>query len=203
MARCFLGRRAIAARTSAARSPRSSASAGLSARLIRDPSSASTAAFDLRAALRASRLRQTLTPIRYSQVAERRLPLEPCERAIRADEDILREIAGVFVVADEPVTELVDLPLVPLDDDVEGVAVPCDARGDKDVVRRVGERRLVRALSVRSRRAVTFHSGRTGGEVHVRVSMPHEIRPDARAKVTPKPALTFAFLLRIVRPCCH
>ena len=111
--------------------------------------------------LDAARFRQTLTAMRYSQVASADCPLKPREPAIRADEHVLREVAGVLVVADEPVAELIDLPLVPLHDHVERLAASGEARLDQRAV--VGRRRTARPAARvfrRVRATLTFQPGR-------------------------------------------
>ena len=84
-----------------------------------------------------------------------RNPIEPCSKgrtrpetaqsAIRPDEDVLRQIAGVLVVAHEAVAELVHLPAVSLDDDVEGAGTAAE--------RGVDEGLLVRGFPIRIHRA--------------------------------------------------
>ena len=56
--------------------------------------------------------------------AEGRVPLERAQRAVRAHERVLREIAGVFVIADEPVADLIDLSAMALDQHVERAVSP-------------------------------------------------------------------------------
>ena len=91
--------------------------------------------------------------MRYSHVLNAECPLKLWSPAIRPDEHILREVARVLVIADKPITQLIDLALVPLDDDVECLALPGEARLDeRAIVGRVGSARSVgRAVSVRSR----------------------------------------------------
>ena len=55
--------------------------------------------------------------------AERRVALEAVQPAICANEHVLREIAGVFVIACESIAQLIDVALMPFDDDVERLAV--------------------------------------------------------------------------------
>ena len=50
---------------------------------------------------------------------ERRLPAELPQPAVRAEEHVLRQVAGVFVVADEAVAQLIHRAAMPLDDQVE------------------------------------------------------------------------------------
>src|SRR6185295_13801619 len=52
--------------------------------------------------------------------SQRRLAAKIPKSPERADEYILRQVAGVFVVADEAVAQLVHVAAVPLDDQVEG-----------------------------------------------------------------------------------
>ena len=119
VARCFGGSRAIAARTSAARSCRISDCSAGSARWSTCRSASSVSG---RGVFSANRFRQTFTAMRYSQVAERRLPLESLEALVGADERVLRQVGGVLVVRHEAIAELIHGAAVPLDDDVEGVA---------------------------------------------------------------------------------
>ena len=70
-------------------------------------------------------LRQTLTPIRVPR-SERRLSLEGFSPDTR-DEDVLRQVARVFVIADEAVAALIDVTLMPLDQDVESLPMTCEA----------------------------------------------------------------------------
>ncbi len=73
--------------------------------------------------------------------AERGLALETMQASICADEDVLREIARVLVIAGEAITQLVDLPLVPFDDRIKCVATSAEARlYERAVVRAVGQR---------------------------------------------------------------
>ena len=60
--------------------------------------------------------------------ADRRLALEPREAAPRAKESILRQVAGIGVIADEPVADLIDRSLVPSHEQVEGIASAFPAR---------------------------------------------------------------------------
>src|SRR6266550_7400211 len=50
---------------------------------------------------------------------ERRLTLEIPEAAKRPEEDILREVAGILVVADETIAKLIDRSPMTFDDDIE------------------------------------------------------------------------------------
>ena len=170
MARCFFGSRAIAARTCPARSPRSTASVALSAcDAIRSSLAASSGSSASGFGVFAPTLfRQTLTPIRYSQVPSEACPLKFFEAAIGADEDVLRQIARVFVVADEAIAQLIDVALVPLDEDVERFPPPREARLDQLGVRRVRHRHLTAGLGRRC------HVQRDHARV---VSMPHTVRP--------------------------
>ena len=68
------------------------------------------------------------------------MPFEPSQPAIRTNEDILREIAGVFVVADESVAQLVDLALMALDDHVERLAISAERGADRRRIVHRGER---------------------------------------------------------------
>ena len=79
--------------------------------------------------------------MRYSQVLKAELPLKLCRPAIRTDEHILRQIARVFVIAGKSIAQLVHLPLVPLDNDVERLAAAAAARVDeRAIVGGVGQR---------------------------------------------------------------
>ena len=86
--------------------------------------------------------------------AERRPRLETAQPAIRADEDVLRQIAGVLVVAHEAIAELVHLPPVALDDDVEGAGAAGEAGVDEGL--------LVRGLPVASISATRRERRRAG-----------------------------------------
>jgi hypothetical protein len=79
---------------------------------------------------------------------ERRVALESAQSAIRADEDVLRKIAGVLVGAHEPVAKLIDLALMASHDDVEGVAAPGKAGVHQRLIARCAQR-VVRSLVVR------------------------------------------------------
>ena len=70
------------------------------------------------------------------------LSLESMEGAIRANEDVLREIARVLMIAGEAITELVDVALVPLDEYIERGHLPRPALLDQRVVIRLGPRRV-------------------------------------------------------------
>ena len=60
--------------------------------------------------------------------------------AIGANEDVLRQIARVLMIAGEPIAQLVDVALVPLDEDVECGRLPAEARLHQRVVIGVGPR---------------------------------------------------------------
>ncbi len=56
------------------------------------------------------------------------MPAEVSQPAVGTQEDVLRQVAGVLVVADEPVAQLIDGALMPLDDDVERARPAAEAR---------------------------------------------------------------------------
>ena len=57
------------------------------------------------------------------------MPAEVPQSPVGTQEDVLRQVAGVLVIAHEPVTQLVDGALVPLDDEVERARPAAEARG--------------------------------------------------------------------------
>src|SRR5262249_41177747 len=59
--------------------------------------------------------------------AERRLPFEIPQAPERAEEYVLRQIARVFVVADETIAELIHSPAMTLDDEIEGTRTSSQA----------------------------------------------------------------------------
>jgi hypothetical protein len=54
---------------------------------------------------------------------KRRVAFETAQPTIRPDEPVLSEVARVLVATGEAVAELIDLPLMPGDDDVERRAI--------------------------------------------------------------------------------
>ena len=68
------------------------------------------------------------------------------------------------MVADEAVTQLIDLALVPLHDDVERLALPREARLDQLAVVGVGEPLRRRRSSDVSCATLVFQPGRTGAD---------------------------------------
>ena len=84
--------------------------------------------------LTATRFRQTFTRDAVQPGADGRLSLESAEAAIRPNEHVLRQVARVFVVADEAIAELVDVALVPLDEHIERGHLPGPARLDQRAV---------------------------------------------------------------------
>ena len=56
------------------------------------------------------------------------------EALVRPDERILGQIAGIFVIADEPVTELVNISPMTLDDHVERLAAPVQKRHHQQAI---------------------------------------------------------------------
>jgi hypothetical protein len=96
---------------------------------------------------------------------ERRLSLEPAEAAIGSNEHVLREVARVLVVADEPVTEQINLALVALHDRTERVARPGQARGDQFPVVSPGQvpmKGLVRVRRAARHARLSARRGRRG-----------------------------------------
>ena len=69
-----------------------------------------------------------MTAIRWSQVPTAASPLKLRQRPVGAQEDVLRQVGGVLVVADEAVAELVDGPAMPDHEFVERLPPPGDAR---------------------------------------------------------------------------
>jgi len=55
---------------------------------------------------------------------ERRVSLELRQGAKRPHEGVLRQVAGILVIAGEPVAELIDPPLVSLHDRIESITLP-------------------------------------------------------------------------------
>ena len=66
--------------------------------------------------------------------AERRISLERAERAIRADERVLRQIARVLVIADEAKADLIHGATIALDDEVERGAMAVEGGLDQRAV---------------------------------------------------------------------
>lgn len=73
-----------------------------------------------------------------------RLPAELLEPAIGANKHILREVARILVVGDEPITQLINRATMPFDDDVEGLTMARQTGRDE---RRFVELRKVRCIS--------------------------------------------------------
>ena len=66
--------------------------------------------------------------------AERRISLELAERAIGADERVLRQIARVLVIADEAKADLIDAPPIAFDDEIERVALAVEGGLDERAI---------------------------------------------------------------------
>ena len=63
------------------------------------------------------------------------------QTSIRTDEHVLRQIARVFVVTRKSIAQLVDLPLMALDNEVERLAAAAPAGVDeRPIVGGVGQR---------------------------------------------------------------
>ena len=50
------------------------------------------------------------------------------QAAVRPQEHVLRQVAGILVIADETIAELIDAAAMPLDDDVERAIMAAEAR---------------------------------------------------------------------------
>ena len=61
---------------------------------------------------------------------KRRLSAEAAQAAIRAEKDVLREIARVLVVANEPIAQLMHRTAMPFDNEIECACTAGEARFD-------------------------------------------------------------------------
>ena len=101
----------------------------------------------------------------------------------------MREIAGVLVVAGEAIAELIDVALMPLDNHVERLSIAVEGGLHELGIGWVGDRHLTAGLLCRPRKRPCKHDS--------------QIRPPGTRESYRLPrhaTLTFAFLLRIVRP---
>ena len=73
---------------------------------------------------------------------QRRMPAKRLEAAIRAQEDVLRKVARVFVIVHEPVAEAVHRSPVSFDDQIERAGAPGETRLHQRPVVQSGERRI-------------------------------------------------------------
>ena len=76
--------------------------------------------------------------------------------AIRPQEHVLRQVAGVFVVADKTIAELIDRPAVPFDDHVERAGPAVETGGHQFGLAQLGETSQ-RRPATRGARLVRFH----------------------------------------------
>ena len=128
MARCFFGSRAIAARTAAACSCRSTCA------IRQFPTDVLVLTLIERLGRRLFGRHPIEADVDRDAIqpgAERRVPLEGVQGAVRAQERVLCEIARVLVIVHEAITDLIDLPAMPLDQHVERVRIAREALPDQ------------------------------------------------------------------------
>ena len=111
----------MAARTSAARSPRTSATSGRFDSCIGGIERINLN--DVSGRARASVIQTDIDRDPVEPGAERGLTFEAAEAPVSANEYVLRQVAGIFVVAREAVAKLVDVPLVPSNEHIERRAI--------------------------------------------------------------------------------
>ena len=59
------------------------------------------------------------------------MPAKPVQPPIGPEKDVLREVAGVLVIPDEAIAQLINRPPVPFDNEVERAGLAAQARGDQ------------------------------------------------------------------------
>ena len=137
--------------------------------------------------------------------AERRVALEAGQAAIGADEGVLREVAGVGVIAGEAIAHAVDGALVPADEDVEGGPIARRRRPRPARDRRGSRRSTARGVRRRDRRAgggvLPLATGHRQGRRPRHASLPYVhavVLTPGRATVRPSRRSAF---LSGVGPC--
>ena len=80
--------------------------------------------------------------------SERRVSLEILQPAKRANEHILSEIAGVLMVANKSIAQLIDVTLMPLHQRIERVPTARQARRHELGIGLIGDRHLIAGLGV-------------------------------------------------------